>query len=126
MADFVIQPANSLLREKEKNEIITKIVTRIQEFPQFHSLKTDMELLLMCCQIVEHLVVKVKDAKKKHCKKDIVLKSYERAFGALTPAEKETLEKGIEFLWDNGKIKKLASHKIAFACVADWFRRRVF
>lgn len=42
----------------------------------------------------------------------------------LTEADKEHISKTIEFIWQNGQIKKINSARIAFGVVGDWFTRK--
>ena len=120
-----IQPKNSLLREKQRGEALTKIVARITEFPDFRKYRNDLELLTMVCQIVEHLIDNKADAKNKVDKKLLVTEAYCLAFGQLTPAEAELLGRNIEYLIDNDKIKKLHFAKIAMESMKNWFHRKV-
>lgn len=124
----VIKPKNSLLREQVKADCIIKIANRIQAFPQYASLRNDLELLTMCCNIVEHLIDNEKMYKKtgkKYDKKEIVILAFERAYRDLPPQEKQLIDRNIEFLHESGAIKKLTKFKIYSHAVCDWFSRRI-
>jgi hypothetical protein len=125
-----IQPKNSLFTEKKKIDIINKINTRIRGLPQIEIspqiLKMDMEVLLFACQLAEHLVENDKNDKKhKLDKKQIVLSAMELAFTRIMPDEKLVLEKNIEFLHDNKRIKKVGTWSMISASICEWITRRV-
>lgn len=124
----IVKPKNSLLREQIKADCIVKIANRIQAFPQFASLRNDLELLTMCCNIVEHLIDNEKMYKKtgkRYDKKEIVLLAYEKAYRDLPQAEKQLLDRNIEYLYESGAIKKLTKMKVLTHAVCDWFSRRI-
>ena len=130
MADptAVIQPKNSLLREQHKNDLINKIALRIQAIPGYHSLKNDLELLGMCCNIVEYLIDNEKmkqKSGKRFDKKEIVIKAFEKAYSSLVEQEKVNLDRNIEYLHENGFIKKPTIYKIFKHTLCDWFTRRI-
>lgn len=130
MADptAVIQPKNSLLREHQKNDIILKIATRIQAIPGFQLLKNDLELLGMCCNIVEYLIDNEKmkqKSGKKFDKKEIVIKAFEKAYGTLVEQEKTNIDRNIEYLHENGHIKRPTLYKVFKHTISDWISRRI-
>jgi hypothetical protein len=124
-----IQPKNNLLLEKKKIETINKVSSKIRGLPQFESnpnlLKMDLEMLLFACQIVEALIVKSKKDKHSLSKKEIVLGALELAFTRVTAEEKLIIEKNIEFLHDNKRIKKMSVWNIVSSSVCEWITRKV-
>ena len=120
-----IQPQNSLERDRHRLEIIDKIVSKITSFPEFRKYKIDLEMLTMVCLLVEHLVKPSKDKKKKVDKKQIVFDAYEKSFGNLTPTDLDYLNKNVEYLIDNGHIKKVNFFNRMGAHVSDWIFRKV-
>lgn len=130
MADptSIVKPKNSLLREQIKADCIIKIANRIQAFPQYASLRNDLELLTMCCNIIEHLIDNEKMYKKtgkKFDKKEIILLAYERAYRDLPAQEKQLIDRNIEYLHESGAIKKLTKLKVFTHCITDWFSRKI-
>ena len=120
-----IHPTNSLLKEKLKGEVIDKICNKIKSFPNYERYKTDLELLLMTCLCVEHLIFNKKDDKYKINKRDLILEAYHLCFKDLNNADRENILKNIEFLHDNGKIEKVKNSRIIFYTLKDWFNRKI-
>jgi hypothetical protein len=118
-----VQPKNGLDRTIKKNEIVTKIIKRVQEFPDFRSYKDDMETLLFVCILVEHLVDNKKN-KEKIDKKDIVLDVYDKCFGS-AQIVKETVGRNIQFLYDNKRIKKVSLIQYVCGSLSEWFNRKI-
>jgi hypothetical protein len=83
-----------------------------------------MELLKMVCSILEQEVDNKKN-KIKIDKKDIVFRVWNRLFDSMKPSDIKDLEANIQYLWENGQIKRKAFLKVCVACVCDWVRRRI-
>lgn len=114
---------NNVLRDQKRLEAINKIVEKIQEVPEFKNYKDDLEFLLFCCTLCEHIIDnKDKDQKNKMDKKEIVMQAYQKAFDKIDPV---SLSKNIEFLHENKRIKKVKFHKIIWANIKDWCIRRI-
>lgn len=120
-APYVV-PKNSLDKTVKRNEIITKIIKRVQDLPDYRNFKDDLEVLLFVCMLVEHLVVNKKN-KEKIDKKEIVLDVYEKCFG--NSINKDTIGKNVQFLFDNKRIKKMSLIKIICGNISDWFERKI-
>jgi hypothetical protein len=101
-----IQPKNSFLEEITKSNIIDALATKIIAIPEFKKFKLDIELLKLICNLIEYQIKPSSKQKNKIDKKQIVLLAYEKAFGFLTVVEKEVIDKNIQFLFENKKIKK--------------------
>lgn len=121
IAPYVL-PKNGLDRAIKKAEIVTKIIKRVQEFPDFRNYKDDMEILLFICTLVEHLIVNKKN-KEKIDKKEVVLEVYEKCFG--NSINKDVISKNIQFLHDNKKIKKVSFTQYILCSLSDWFNRKI-
>lgn len=120
-APYVV-PKNSLDKVVKRNDIITKIIKRVQDLPEYRNFKDDLEVLLFVCQLVEHLVVNKKESDKID-KKEIVLEVYEKCFG--NAINKDVIGKNIQFLFDNKRIKKMSLIKIICGNISDWFERHL-
>lgn len=118
-----VQPKNGLDRSIKKNEIINKIVKRVQEFPDFRNYKDDMETLLFICVLVEHLVDN-KKKKEKLDKKELTIDSYEKCFG-VGQINKETIGRNVQFLYDNKRIKKVSIIQFICGSLSEWFNRKI-
>jgi len=119
-----VNPKHSLARDKRTNEAIDKIVQKVAEIPNHIEYRMDMELLTMVCVMIEHLIDNKKETVKID-KKDIVFQVYKKLFKTLTPAEIQVIEKNIQYLFENGKIKKKGLFHVISSSICDWIARKV-
>jgi hypothetical protein len=92
----------------------------IQRIPEFQLLKMDDELTLFVCKVVENLVKK----KNKIDKKALVIRVLKDLF-QLNEDEIKIIEKSIEFLWNNGKIKKTSTIKYLKRSGFAWISKKI-
>lgn len=118
IAPFV-QPKNELYKSLKRSEIVNKIFDRLSKLNEIKSFQQDMEFLNFVCQIVEHSFDK---KKYKFDKKQIVIDVFIKLFGVIN---KELVEKNIQYLYDNKKIKKLGCISIWFGSLSEWWMRKV-
>lgn len=119
-----IMPKNGLAKDAKINLLVTRIIQKVSEIPNHQEYKGNMELLKMICIMVEH-GINNKDKKLKIDKKDIVFQVYSRLWNAMAPQAMKDLESNIEYLWQNGQIKRKGMWSIVSASVCDWFQRRI-
>lgn len=119
-----VMPKNSLSKDVKINTLVARIIQKIGEIPNHREYAANMELLKMVCTIIEHEIDN-KKGKIKIDKKDIVMQVYTRMYNGLTPQALKDLGANIEYLWENGQIKRKGVFKIAAAKVCDWFERRI-
>ena len=110
---------NSLSKHFVFHDLVNVLVTKIKEIPKFEELKLNIELTLLCCNIVENSVKK----KTKVDKEKLVVESLTQIF-TLTEDEQKTIENHIEFLHTNKRIVKIDEVKTFFKDVGDWFCRK--
>lgn len=109
----IIQITPSLALDVKINEIKEKIIKRLMDLKLTDSkYKLSNDVLLLVCNLVEHLV-----RDKKINKKNIVLDIIHGVF-VLSAAERTQLDASIEFLHSNGNIKKLS--KFYLFCVGAY------
>jgi len=102
----------NLALEIKRNEIKDKVIKRLDELKLLDTkYKMNNDILLLICNLVEHLI---KD--KKINKKDFVLDIFQHIFN-IDETEKQIVSSNIEFLHSNGAIKKLSKFYL-FACGA--------
>jgi len=125
MSNFCyIVPKNGLAKDAKINSLVAKIIQKVGDIPNHQEYKNNMEMLTMVCCMVEHAI----DNKKEKCKidkKDIVFQVYSRLWNAMSPQSIKDLESNIQYLWENGQIKKKGMWKVVSHSVCDWFRRRI-
>jgi len=102
------------------HSLVQVLITKIkEEIPKFEELKLNIELTLLCCNIVENTVKK----KTKIDKEKLVVDALREVFN-LTEDEQKTIKNQIEFLFNNNKIVKIDETKKFFKSVGDWFVRK--
>lgn len=119
-----IMPKNGLAKDAMINSLIAKIIQKVADIPNHQEYKNNMELLKMVCCMIEHAVDN-KDKKIKIDKKDLVFSVYTRLWNGMKPQDLKDLEANIQYLWENGQIKKKGFWKVITCSVSDWFRRRI-
>ena len=108
----IISVTPNLALDIKRNDIIEKIISRLTELKLVDGkYKNSSDILLLICNLVEHLT-----RDKKLSKKEIVLEIFSRVF-VLTAEERAIIESNIEFLHSNHAIKKLSKFYL-FACGA--------
>jgi Leucine-rich repeat (LRR) protein len=112
MADLQIIPLkNNLLLDWKKQDVKSKIISRVNELNiNVSQYKTDNEFLTLICNLIEYLVTKKDNINKK----ELVLSVYNDLFG-LTPEEQETLKNNIDIVHLQKKIKAVSYWKL-FKC----------
>lgn len=116
-----IQPKNALWRENKKQKIIGTIIDRLNGIVCEGQKKDNLEYILLVCSLVEHLVSK----KDKLQKKDLVIEVFQSMYPEFSQEEKQQLDKHIEFLWENGRIKKVSCFRQIVANVFSWVERKI-
>ena len=121
MADLQIIPLkNNLLVDWKKQDIKTKIISRVNELNiSLAHYKNDNEFLVLVCNLVEYLIVKKDNINKK----EIVLSVYNDLFG-LTSDEQETLKNNIDIIHLQKKIKKVSMWKLFKCGVYELFKKK--
>ena len=119
-----IMPKNSLAKDIQIQKLVVKIMEKITDIPFHTEYKNNMELLKMVCVMIEHAIDN-KDKQHKIDKKDIVFQVYNRVFGSLNSQHIKDLEANIQYLWENGQIRKKGILSIIKHSVCDWFSRKV-
>jgi len=98
--------------EIKKQEIKTKIIERLTELKLLDGkFKNNQDVLLLICNLIEHLV---KD--KKINKKELVLDIFTSIYN--NPNDRAIIDANIEFLHSNKAIKKLS--KFYLFCVSAY------
>lgn len=119
-----IQPKNALAKEAEIHDIVSKIMSKISDIPRHQEYKHDLELLKMCCVMVEHAIDN-KKRKSKIDKKDIIYQVWSRVWSGIKPDDLKVLDSHIQFLFENGFIQKRSMWSVIKHSVADWVERKI-
>ena len=111
---------NNIFHDVRLNEIITKTVERLGELKLIDKkYLSDGEFILYLMNLVEHLV----DKKDKIDKKKLLLDLFKNHYGA-TDADLQLIDRMIEFLHTNHKVKKVSYYKMFKAGLTEWFRKK--
>ena len=111
---------NNLLADQKYNEALNLIVERVRKLPSYMNYRADMEVLLLICSLIEHIVVKGDGTNKQ----ELCLECLKNIFD-LTPTEIETAKNSIEFLMNHNRIKKLNSFYIALKNCIEFLRKKL-
>ena len=119
-----VMPKNGLAKDAKINTIVAKIIQKVADIPNHNEYRGNMELLKMICIMVEHAIDN-KQEKIKIDKKDVVFQVYTRLWNGMKPDEIKNIENNIQFLWENGQIKKKGLWSIVKHSVCDWVSRKI-
>lgn len=109
----LIKPRNTLLQRQLYSKIFKEAFTELSSYENYHDLRNDMEFLIVAVNIIELLVDLQKKLFKnlKVNKKELVINLFDTLF-TFTEQEKKELGERIEFLFDNGHIKKISTSRL--------------
>lgn len=108
-----------LARVHLEKEIQAVVEEKIKALPNFNEFRLNNEVILIACNCVENAVKK----KDKIQKKELVLKILGGVFN-YNPTDKKAVEDAIEYLYLNGKIKKIKLVKHLFRFFKGWFQKK--
>ena len=118
VGDLILK--NSLSKHFVFHNLVQTLIKKIkEEIPKFEELKLNIELTLLCCNIVENTVKK----KTKVDKEKLVVEALTNVF-TLQETEQKTIKDQIEFLFTNGKILKVDEVKKFFRDAGAWFSKK--
>ena len=116
----IVELKNNILVDVKYNEVKKKVIDRIIDLGLNNiKYKLDNELLNLVCNIIEHLVKK----KDKISKKDLVMLIYQEIF-SISTEEQLIIFNNIEYLFNNGNIKKVSTYKLFKTCFSEWTKKK--
>jgi hypothetical protein len=115
---------NSLELFNKTETFIISAVAKIAAIPNVATLKLDIELTSYVCNIIENEIVSSK-SKNKTDKKKIFFRIKQEIFTSLNEQEKKILGEQIEYLLENGKIKKIDPVATWFKSVGLWIKKKI-
>ena len=108
----------NLSTEIRQNEIKEKIIGRLTELKLIDAkYKNSQDVLLLVCNLLEHLV-KDKKINKKQILLDLFIEVYSAAGTDLIQIESQ-----LEFLHSNKAIKKLSKFYLFFCGICEYFKK---
>ena len=103
---------NKLSKHNIVYSLIEQISEKIKLIPQHEKLRTEIELVKTCCNIVENLVQrKNKKQKQPIDKKQLVIDALTAVF-SYNEQEKALVFSLIDYLFNNDQIKKFSYYKL--------------
>jgi hypothetical protein len=112
---------NELNTHVVKNNLIDKIVEKINKIPKHHNeLRLNPELILLVCNIVENTINK----SDKVSKKDVVIDVFKQINHITYENDINSLGSLIEFLHSNDKIKRVKLLRKATFYTIDWLKKK--
>ena len=111
---------NKLRDASLQNKLYNIIKEKIEELPDIQSLKHDVELTLLCCDLVENYTA---DKKIDIDKKALVVKVLTEVF-SLTEDEQTLIGNTIEFLFANKKISRINFSSVIAKGAYSWFKKK--
>jgi len=104
---------NNLSKHNIVYSLIEQISEKIKLIPQHEKLRTEIELVKTCCNIVENLVQrKNKKQKQPINKKQLVVDALSIVFN-YSETEKELVYSLIDYLFNNDQIKRFSYYKLS-------------
>ena len=121
MSELQIIPLkNNLLLDWKKQDVKTKVISRINELNiTVAQYRNDNEFLTLICNLVEYLVSKKDNINKK----ELVLSVYNDLFG-LNPEEQEALKNNIDIVHLQKKIKNVSYWKLFKCGIKEFFFKK--
>ena len=121
MSTDLIPLKNSLKNLNDAETLKQKVVSKIQNLPNYQSLKNDVELILFACNILENAH---KDAKASKVNKSQLIVSIFAELFNLDDQEKLTVSNTVQFLFDHSKIKQVKQVLVVGNVVKNWFIKK--
>ncbi len=120
----LVSVKHSLASHEKENTICNKIVERLKNMPNVQLLKHDVELTLYVCNLIESAYNKKYVDNKKVDKKEMCIRILTLVH-CLKPDEQPIIDKQIDFLYNNAKIKATSIFKKVRVYAMDWLNRRL-
>lgn len=121
MSTDLIPLKNSLKNLNDAETLKQKVVSKIQNLPNYQSLKNDVELILFACNVLENAH---KDAKaSKVNKRQLIVSIFGELFN-LDDQEKLTVSNTVQFLFDHNKIKQVKQVLVVGNVLKNWFIKK--
>ena len=118
--ESLIVPKNDLALRIKVDTIKTKIIERISKFENLQSYRNNQELIVLLCNSLEHLCPKG----EKINKLDLAINICDNLFINLTDDEKQKIKDTINFIHQNGFIKRIPYYKLFCISAFEYFKSK--
>jgi hypothetical protein len=113
---------NNLEKHFMVNNTVASLCEKLNTIQNISRLVLDPELTLLVCNLVENTVGD--NRKKQLDKKEMVVQILSNLFPELTNEQKESLRTQIQFLFENGRIKRVRTTKKVWYYFKEWVKKR--
>ncbi len=117
---FGLSLKNTLSAHYSYHNLVNEISGVLKEIHAIEDLKSDPELLLLVCNLIENTLT---SNKWKIDKKELAVSIHDNLFNT-TEEEKTAIRLQIQFFYDNGKIKKKKWYKLVLVYSMEWIKRK--
>jgi hypothetical protein len=117
---FGLTLKHSLCSHHTYHNLVSEISSVLKEIHAIEDLKSDPELLLLICNLIENTLT---SNKWKIDKKELAVSIHDNLFNT-TEEEKTAVRLQIQFFYDNGKIKKKKWYKLVLVYSMEWIKRK--
>jgi len=122
--EILVKPKNKIRLLTKKNKIKALVLEKLQEIPEINKLKSgnyvDQELVIFICNSIENIIKKDYGIDKKLFVCEIINEIFN-----LTEIEKNVLHESIQFIFDNGLIRKIPTSKKTGKIIWNYIKRKV-
>ena len=115
-----VLPKNELAQDIKLCEIKNKIVSRLEQIENLQVYRLNNEMLCLCVNLIEFYVKRRYNIDKMN----LAINIYDRIFANLTEDEKATIRQNIQFIYNNGHIKKISYYKLMFCGIKEWLKKK--
>ena len=106
---------NNLLQDNRYNDVMTAIMTRISQLPNFQNYRACLETLLFACNLAENLVLSTDTIDKNM----VVCDALTQVFN-LTEPEIMIMKNSINFLCSHGRVKRFSKWFFLITKIYNW------
>ncbi len=117
--ETLIVPKNDLHLKIKIDSIKGKIVERISKFENLQSYRTNQEMIVLICNSLEHLC-----RAEKIDKLALAISICDNLFQNLSDEEKGKITDTIQFIHQNGFIKRIPYYKLFCISAFEYFRSK--
>ena len=117
--ESLIVPKNDLALKIKIDSIKSKIIERISKFDNLQSYRNNQELIVLICNSIEHLTRGIKINKL-----DLAISICDNLFVNLTDEEKVKITETINFIHQNGFIKRIPYYKLFCISAFEYFKSK--
>ena len=116
----IIPLKNQLLADQKYADAVKLIVERLRTLPNHMNYRQDTELLLLVCNLIEHITLDFIAVDKESMAMDILNQVF-----CLTPTEQDVAKSSIKFLLCHNRIKKLNTTWVMIKDLMAYLKKKV-